>query len=211
LRGRDIKRYSYEFADLHLITTFPSLKIDINCYPAIKQHLIAFGYDRLKQTGDTGSRKKTNNQWYETQDSISYWEDFYKQKIIYPEITKFLNFYLDNLNFVTNNKCFILTGKKLNYLTAFLNSSLFKYCFKDDFPELLGGTRELRKVFLEQIPIKMINDAQEKIFEELITLFNNSPHIDQKLVIAKKIDQLIFDVYELTLVEREEIGFIQIT
>jgi len=143
--------------------------------------------------------------------NCAYMEDFYKQKIIYPEITKFLNFYLDNLNFVTNNKCFILTGKKLNYLTAFLNSSLFKYCFKDDFPELLGGTRELRKVFLEQIPIKMINDAQEKIFEELITLFNNSPHIDQKLVIAKKIDQLIFDVYELTLVEREEIGFIQIT
>jgi len=118
---------------------------------------------------------------------------------------------LDNLNFVTNNKCFILTGKKLNYLTAFFNSSLFKYCFKDDFPELLGGTRELRKVFLEQIPIKMINDAQEKIFEELITLFNNSPNIEQKLVIAKKIDQLIFDVYELTLIEREEIGFIQIT
>ena len=78
LRGRDIKRYGYEFADLYIITTFPSLKIDIESYPAVKQHLLSFGYDRLKQTGDKGARKKTNNKWFETQDSIGYWEDFYK-------------------------------------------------------------------------------------------------------------------------------------
>ena len=82
LRGRDIKRYSREFADLHLITTFPSLKIDIEKYPAVKQHLMSFGYNRLRQTGDIGARKKTNNQWFETQDSISYWEDFSRQKIV---------------------------------------------------------------------------------------------------------------------------------
>src|SRR5690606_2345136 len=74
LRGRDIKRYSYEFAELYIIATFPSLSIDIELYPAVKEHLMGFGYDRLKQTGDKGSRKKTNNQWFETQDSISYWE-----------------------------------------------------------------------------------------------------------------------------------------
>ncbi|HPY81426.1 MAG TPA: TaqI-like C-terminal specificity domain-containing protein, partial [Bacteroidales bacterium] len=101
LRGRDIKRYSYEFADLYLITTFPSLKIDIEQYPAVKQHLLSFGYDRLKQTGEKGSRKKTNNKWFETQDSISYWDDFNKQKIIYPNMTKYMPFYLDNEGFYT--------------------------------------------------------------------------------------------------------------
>ena len=79
LRGRDIKRYSYEFADLYIITTFPSLKIDIESYPAVKQHLLSFGYDRLKQTGEKGSRKKTNNKWFETQDSIGYWEENFLQ------------------------------------------------------------------------------------------------------------------------------------
>ena len=58
LRGRDIKSYSHEFANLYIITTFPSLKIDIEEYLAIKQHLMSFGYDRLKQSGDVGSRKK---------------------------------------------------------------------------------------------------------------------------------------------------------
>ena len=96
LRGRDIKRYGYEFADIYIITTFPSLKIDIELYPAVKQHLLSFGYDRLKQTGEKGARKKTNNKWFETQDSIGYWEDFYKQKIMYPNMTKFMPFLLDN-------------------------------------------------------------------------------------------------------------------
>ena len=102
LRGRDIKRYGYEFADLYIITTFPSLKIDIESYPAVKQHLLSFGYDRLKQTGDKGARKKTNNKWFETQDSISYWEDFNKQKIMYPNMTKFMPFLLDNNGFFIN-------------------------------------------------------------------------------------------------------------
>ncbi|KAA6317536.1 hypothetical protein EZS27_032321 [termite gut metagenome] len=33
---------------------------------------MSFRYDRLKQTGEKGARKKTNNQWFETQDTIGY-------------------------------------------------------------------------------------------------------------------------------------------
>ena len=88
LRGRDIKRYGYDWAKLYLIATFPSRHYDIEQYPAVKQHLLSFGKERLEQTGKTYSvngekikaRKKTNNKWFETQDSISYWEDFYKPK-----------------------------------------------------------------------------------------------------------------------------------
>jgi len=139
LRGRDIKRYSYEFADLYLITTFPSLKIDIELYPAVKQHLLAFGYDRLKQTGDKGARKKTNNQWFETQDSINYWEDFYKQKIIYPGImriaksnlTNFPRFAFDKSNnFFFGNDCYFIVGQNLEYLWLLLNSTLLGYLYR---------------------------------------------------------------------------------
>ena len=109
MRGRDIKKYSYDFADIYLIATFPSLKIDIDNYPSVKQHLLSFGYDRLKQTGDVGARKKSSNKWFETQDSIAYWEDFSKQKIIYPNMTKFLPFVYDDKGFLTNQKCFIIS------------------------------------------------------------------------------------------------------
>ena len=68
-------------------------------------------------------------------------------------MTKYLPFYLDNNGFMTNQKCFIISGENLNYLTSFLNSDVFKVCFKEYFPELQGGTKELSKVFFEKIPI----------------------------------------------------------
>ena len=118
LRGRDIKRYSHEFADLYLITTFPSLKINIEQYPAVKKHLISFGYDRLKQTGDKGARKKTNNQWFETQDSISYWEDFSKQKIVWKRVGSILRFSYDDTGIMALDSTCFATGKYIKYLVA---------------------------------------------------------------------------------------------
>ena len=95
LRGRDIKRYGYDWAGLYLIATFPSRHYDIEMYPAVKKHLLSFGIERLEQTGKTHivngekvkARKKTNNKWFETQDSISYWEDFNLPKIVWGEIS----------------------------------------------------------------------------------------------------------------------------
>lgn len=131
LRGRDIKRYGYNWAGLYLIATFPSRHYDIEQYPAVKKYLLSFGIERLEQTGKVHNvngekikaRKKTNNKWFETQDSISYWEDFSKPKIIYPNMTKYMPFVYDEANFLTNQKCFIITVQNMAYLNAFLNSS----------------------------------------------------------------------------------------
>ena len=83
LRGRDIKRYSYVFANQFLIATFPAKQYDIDDYPALKDYLLSIGMERLEQTGKehivngerVKARKKTNNKWFETQDSISYWDE----------------------------------------------------------------------------------------------------------------------------------------
>ena len=176
--------------------------------------------NRLEQTGaiysvngkDFKSRKKTNNKWYETQDSISYWDDFSKHKIIYPNMTKYLPFFYDTHEFLTNQKCFIITGKHIAYLTAFLNSSLFKYCFKDNFPELLGGTRELSKIFFDEIPVHKIKNEMNTKFEELVFSIQNkrNNNINTRKE-EEQIDQLLFDLYGLTDIERNEIGFIEIT
>lgn len=89
LRGRDIRRYGYDWAGLWMICTFPSRQYDIDDYPAVKQHLLTFGKQRLEQTGKkyiidgatVSARKKTSNKWFETQDAISYWDDFSQPKI----------------------------------------------------------------------------------------------------------------------------------
>ena len=164
LRGRDIKRYGYEFADLYIITTFPSLKIDIESYPAVKQHLLSFGYDRLKQTGEKGSRKKTNNKWFETQDSIGYWEDFYKQKIVYQELTQGSCFYLDKeAQFFISNTGYLITGGNLEYLILFLNSKFIEFVFKSFYSVSLGssGIRWLAQC-IENLPIPFAKNTDYK-------------------------------------------------
>jgi len=155
LRGRDIKRYGYEFADLYIITTFPSLKIDIESYPAVKQHLLSFGYDRLKQTGDKGARKKTNNKWFETQDSISYWEDFSKQKIVYPDISERLNFQIIEDEFFFNNTIYFITShtEELSYLLKFLNSKLIDWYYKSLSVQLGEKAVRMFTIYVLNIPI----------------------------------------------------------
>ena len=155
LRGRDIKRYGYEFADLYIITTFPSLKIDIESYPTVKQHLLSFGYDRLKQTGEKGARKKTNNKWFETQDSISYWEDFSKQKIIYPDISEKLNFQIIEKEIYFNNTIYFITSETedLDYLLKFLNSNLIDWYYKTLSVQLGEKAVRMFTIYVLNIPI----------------------------------------------------------
>ena len=83
-------------------------------------------------------------------------------------MTKFIPFYYDEKGFYQNDKSFMITGNHLAYLTAFLNSSLFKFCFLDNFPELQGGTRELRKIFFDKIPVLNVSDDVNDEFKVLV-------------------------------------------
>ena len=196
LRGRDIKRYSYEFADFYIITTFPSLKIDIESYPAVKQHLLSFGYDRLKQTGEKGARKKTNNKWFETQDSIAYWEDFSKQKIVYPETTQGAYFALDINEVMLDKTCFMIITDHSKFLIALLSSKLYEFAYKSIFSsvELGISAYQYNKHALVKLPI--IKPTQE-IEQKITTLLNESKY--------QKIDQLLYKLYNLS---EEEINYI---
>ena len=194
LRGRDIKRYGYQFADLYLITTFPSLKIDIEQYPAVKQHFMSFGYDRLKQTGEVGARKKTNNKWFETQDTISYWEDFSKQKIVWKRVGSILRFCFENEGFVALDSTCFATGNHIKYLVAILNSKLGNYMLQDSpktgTGDLLVSVQAIEPI---RIPIPSIEIEQqiEKMLQE------QDYH---------RIDNFVYEIYGLSV---EEIQFIE--
>ena len=121
-------------------------------------------------------------------------------------MTKYLPFVYDDKSYLTNQKCFIITGKFVAYLTAFFNSSLFKYCFRDSFPELQGGTRELSKLFFDKIPVYKVSNIQDLLFHEAIEDIQYE-YTKQK---AQRIDSMIFDLYNLTSEERRIIGFVEI-
>ena len=196
LRGRDIKRYGYEFADLYLITTFPSLEIDIEQYPAVKQHLLSFGYDKLKQTGEPNARKKTNNKWFETQDSISYVEDFDRQKIVWLELTDKPKFTIDLNKMLCLAGTFILTSNENIYtILAILNSKLIEWLFDGMCNSSGTGTNQWKKFVVEKIPIPK---TDTKIEQEIIKLLNDKNY--------NTVNKLVYNLYQL---ENKEIEFIE--
>lgn len=216
LRGRDISRYRYQWAGLWVISTFPALDLNIDDYPAIKAYLAGFG-KKLEQSGKSGCRKKTNNKWFETQDTIAYYREFEKEKIVYPNMTKYLPFMLDTKQFYTNQKCFILTRTtgSLFPLLGLLNSKLIYFYIKSTFPELLGGTRELNKDRFELLPVcslivdnHQLADLVSKIIVINETVSDSCSLIENKdyQFILSQINQIVYQLYNLT---PEEIALIE--
>ena len=208
MRGRDIKRYSYSFENQYIIALFPCLNYDIDDYPAIKSYLLSFGKERLEQTGKTyiinnervQSRKKTNNKWFETQDSISYWDDFSKQKIIWGEISDKPKFALDTTGkYYASNTVFFMTGDNLEYLIAFLNSKLSEYYFSQIATTTGVGTVRWLKYKIDLLPIPTISKISTADINELKKLIQDGEKN------TYEINKIIYKFYSLN---DEEIALI---
>jgi hypothetical protein len=201
LRGRDIKRYEYDWDEKWLIATFPSRKYDIEEYPAVKQYLISFGKEQLMQSGDKGSRKKTNNKWFETQDSINYWEDFLKPKIVWKRVGSILRFsYDENGTMALDSTCFA-TGSCIKYLVAILNSNMGHYLLKDapktGTGDLLISVQAVEPVRIP-IPSEKTGDEFEALLDKQLSHFSQSTE-----------DQINHKVYNLYGLSIEEIEFVE--
>ncbi|MGL2748449.1 DUF7149 domain-containing protein [Helicobacter pylori] len=210
LRGKDIKRYSYEWVHLWVIATFPSLKLDIDDYLSLKTYLSQFR-PRIDQSGEKNCRKKTNNQWFETQDNIAYHEDFEKEKIVYGEIVQEPRFYLDNGEcelgvFYAEATSFILTGEHLRYLLGMLHSKLITFAFKTFYAG--GGLGEsgyrYKKAFIERLPIPQITPKNQELAQKITALVEQILQAKAKdpkantQELEKEIDALVYQLYNLT-------------
>ncbi|WP_295738860.1 Eco57I restriction-modification methylase domain-containing protein, partial [uncultured Helicobacter sp.] len=191
LRGRDIKRYSYEWAGLWIIFIswhFPNTQNPKSMeeneadlaeqYPSLYNHLLYHKEKLSKRNKDeTGIRYE----WYCLQRyGANYYQEFEKEKIVYSEIVREPQFYLDNGEFkfgsfyaeATN---FILSGNEnfthsLHYLLGILHSKLITYAFKEFYAG--GGLGEsgyrYKKVFLERLPIPQITETNKPLCDEII-------------------------------------------
>ncbi|MBR1404891.1 MAG: type II restriction endonuclease [Treponema sp.] len=198
LRGRDIKRYSYEYADLYLIATFPSKHYDIDDYPAVKDYLLSFGMERLEQTGKKykgfSARKKTNNKWFETQDSISYWDEFNKPKIVWGNLNLSATYTLAPAGMMINAPATMIVPASENLL-CILNSKLADYYIRNLGVTRNGGYFEYKPMFIEQLPVP--KNIDENLFSEFT---------GKELQNEKEIDRKVYELYKLT---NEEIEFIE--
>ncbi|EGS1449679.1 class I SAM-dependent DNA methyltransferase [Campylobacter jejuni] len=208
LRGRDIKRYSYEWAGLWVINTHNGYKnqngekveaINIKHYPSLKKHFDEF-YPQLEKRADKGLTPYNLR-------NCAYIEEFEREKIVYSEIVRKPQFYLDTkLNFYAEATSFILTGENLKYLIAFLNNDFVAFIFKTFYAGGNLGENGFRykKAFLEKLPIPKINSKNQKLADELINLVDEILKAKEQdknantQELENKINSLVYKLYNLT-------------
>ncbi|MDH6067531.1 Eco57I restriction-modification methylase domain-containing protein [Chrysosporum ovalisporum APH033B] len=207
LRGRDVKRWCVDSADLYLIKIESSEnkkhpwsddlekeaeKIFAKTYPAIYQYFEQFRKSLIKRC-DQGKF------FWELRSCI-YWKEFEQPKIIYPNICKRNQFAWDESGYYTNQKAFIIPTKD-KVLLAVLNSSVVMFLFENLLSKLQGNFYEPSSIFMKNFPIPKATKTQqtllEKLVEEILTAKQANPQADITPLEAE-IDQIVYQLYNLT-------------
>lgn len=117
-----------------------------------------FGKERLEQSGNPGSRKKTNNKWFETQDTIAYHRDFKRPKIMCQKFQVKPCFIYDEQGFYCNDSMWIIpTDNKA--LVGVLNSKMGWWLITKFCTQIQNGCQLIWKYF-GQVPIPELSNPR---------------------------------------------------
>ncbi len=228
LRGRDIKRYYYEWAGLWVIFIpwhFP-LHEDLSIQGASEKAEIEFEkqlpsvYNHLLQFKDALSKRNKEEtgiryEWYALQRcAATYYPEFEKEKVVYSEIVRQPQFFYDTEKFYVEATSFLMTGECIKYICGLLNSNPVSYFFKHWYAG--GGLGKegyrYKKAFLENLPLPPITPSNEAIVKQIEELVDKILKAKKQNLQAdtseweKEIDKLVYRLYDLT---EEEIRIIE--
>jgi hypothetical protein len=217
LRGRDIKRYGYEFADLYLLFIpwhFP-LHLDTTITGASKEAEIMFKEEYLgiynhllkykdilsdRNAAETGIRYE----WYALQRwGANYWDDFSKQKITWGNLNLSASFTLAPENmFINAPATMIVPGDK--YLLGILNSKLADYFIRNLGVTRNGGYFEYKPMFVSQMPVPLPSPDEKERIEVLVTkIINQKKNHNDFTDSDVELNNTIYKQYLLSYDEKE--------
>lgn len=222
LRGRDIKRYGYVFANLYMITVgfgmYSTLQQE---YPAIYRHLSQYE-DKLKNRGQCKSSRSGKQQsldypgqhhWLELDNnpSVEYFNEFKNEKAMWREMSSEPAFYFDTEGYYCNDTVRIITGKHAKTLVGIFNSKFFKHTFKKWYAGggLGGEGIRFKGDFMKKYPVPKITDSNHHLadqIENLVDQIQSTEDESARKSISTQIDQLVYQLYSLT---PEEIQIIE--
>ena len=185
LRGRDIKRYGYDWAGLWLINTHNGVKgvmprIDIEEYPAVKQHLDKY-WDKISKRADKGDTPYNLR-------NCAYVEDFSKPKVVWKRVGSILRFSYDKGGHLALDSTCFATGNHIPFLVCILNSKMGHYLLQNA-PKTGTGDLLISVQAIEPLQIPQPSSSEE---DALASLLSVTTEIDEQ-----KIDNIIFNMYEL--------------
>lgn len=215
LRGRDIKRYKAEFADLWLIYIpwhFPLHK-DENIkgasekaekefekqYPAIYEHLLSHK-EKLsaRNKAETGIRYE----WYALQRWASdYYPEFEKEKIVWNRIASIKEFSLVEKGIFIQDSMHFIVGKNLSFFIAILNSKLFSWLLNLIVGTAAGGNAG-NADNVKNIPIPALSEEEQLPFVELVeAILAKKERNEDTTALEAEIDLLVYKLYDLSYEE----------
>ena len=198
LRGRDIKRYGYDWANLWLINTHNGVKgkyppVDINNYPAIKQHLDLY-WDKIRKRDDKGVTPYNLR-------NCAYMDDFFKPKICWKAVGRNLTFAIVEAGtFLTAPASFIQAEHVNEYILAYLCSKVGRYFIYKNSDTTGAGDIMLNIQSLIRFPI-----PKETKHNLLLANYVSEQNMQYSQDTQNKIDSLIFEIYGFNESEITEI------
>ncbi len=219
LRGRDIKRYGYDWAGQWLIYIpwhFPyqfdesitgasekAEKAFKEQYPAVYNHMLEYKEPLSKRNkAETGIRYE----WYAMQRwGAKYWEDFSKPKIVWGEISDKSKFAFDFFGeYIPEATSFYMKGECIEYLLSALNSSVSEWLFSKVGTTTGVGTIRWKKYTIEQLIVAKLSTEQ---LNTHLAAFNDLKAGKMSITDFECFsNKLMYDVYKLT---SDEIQYIE--
>ena len=221
--GRDVHEYQIDYEGKYLI--FTKRGININDYVAVNKFLKPLKERLMPKPHDWkgenwSGRKAGSYQWYEIQDSVDYFTEFEKPKIIAPAIVNKATFAYDTQGFYSNDKTTIIPTNDL-YLLGLLNSTITDYVIRQIASTKQGGYFEQKPMYISQLPIRRINfenPAEKSTHDEIVKLveqmlafqkecqsvrpedeYDRVRNLERQIArVDEAIDKLVYELYGLT-------------
>jgi hypothetical protein len=200
LRGRDLKKYSFDYQKLYLICTHNGLKKRLNRIDVVKNYPTLLEHHFSKYQNQLEIRHNKGDHWTNIR-NCAYIEDIEKEKIIWGELSDRPKFAFDETGiFYPDATLFFMVGKDLKYLLAILNSKLGEWYFNQITTTSGMGTNRWKKYKIEQLPIKVATEAEQKPILALVEQILAQKKADVRLSTAgleSAIDRLVYQLYDL--------------
>jgi hypothetical protein len=206
LRGRDVKRWNIDYADLYLMKIESSEnkkhpwsgkpereaeKTFAATYPAIYRHLLKFK-PSLMARDDQGK-------YYWELRSCVFWTEFEKPKIVYPDIAQRSEFAYDadGRYYLGNTMYLMPTDAK--WLLGILNSKLTYWYYRRISSQIQSGFARFIAQYVAQIPIATPDDPAQLdgLVTKILVAKRANPAADVTRL-ETELDQFVYQLYGLT-------------
>lgn len=196
--GGDTDKYSCNSPQLWIINIHNGVKgtgvnpVNIVDYPIIKQKLDEY-YSELSTRNDKGCTPYNLR-------NCAYLNEFVKEKIIWQAISKRIAFAYDPKgSYYCDVTTYFMTGERLKYILAILNSKLFEYALLNIYLE--GDTFKSKNAIIQNFPIPKIDKDREKPLIDIVDKILNLKGGDSLADISyleKQANILVYHLYDLT-------------